>query len=117
MTQHPLAFAGLWEGWRSPDGEVIRSFAILTTTANATMRQLHARMPVILEPAQWPVWLGEAEGDPAALMRPAPNDVLRLWPVSRAVNNVRNNGSDLLDRIDDPAAPPPSDAPAGANPA
>ena len=109
--------AGIWEGWRSPDGEVVRTFAILTTSANGTMRQLHERMPVILESDAWPTWLGEDGGEAAALMRPAGDDVLRLWPVSRAVNSVRHNGADLLDRIDDPASPPPSDAPAGANPA
>ena len=112
----PLAFAGLWEGWRAPDGEVVRTFAILTTAANATVRQLHERMPVILEQADWPVWLGEAPGDPPGLMRTAGDDVLRLWPVSRAVNSVRNNGAELLDRVDDPHAPPPAGAPAGANP-
>ena len=112
-----LAFAGLWEGWRSPDGETLRSFAILTTGANATMATLHQRMPVILEAADWPLWLGETEGDPMTLLRPAADDVLRLWAVSRAVNNVRNDGPELLDQIDDPAAPPPSVAPPGANPA
>ena len=45
----PLAFAGLWEWWKAPDDELVRTFAILTTAANATMRQLHERMPVILE--------------------------------------------------------------------
>ena len=74
-------------------------------------------MPVILEPAQWSAWLGEANGSPVDMMRPAPEEVLHLWPVSRAVNNVRNNGAALLDRIDDPHAPPPSDAPPGENPA
>jgi len=81
------------------------------------MAPIHDRMPVILEAADWPTWLGQDGGDIAALMRPAGDDVLRLWPVSRAVNSVRNNAADLLDRVDDPAAPPPSDAPAGANPA
>ena len=95
----------------------MRSFAILTTSANATMRVLHERVPVILEEQNWPTWLGEAEGDAVGLMQPASDDVLQLWPVSRAVNSVRNNGAELLDRIDDPAAPPPSDAPAGVNPA
>jgi len=113
----PMAFAGLWEGWRAPDGEVLRTYTIITTAANTTMAELHDRMPVILEAADWPTWLGQDGGDIAALMRPAGDDVLRLWPVSRAVNSVRNNAADLLDRIDDPAAPPPSDAPAGANPA
>ncbi len=113
----PVAFAGLWEGWRGPDNEVLRTFTIVSTTANAEMRTLHERMAVVLEEADWPTWLGERDGDPAALLRPSPDGTLTLWPVSRAVNSVRNNRPDLLDRIDDPAAPPPSDAPAGANPA
>ncbi len=112
-----MAFAGLWEGWRAPDGKVLRTFAIITTSANATMRQLHDRMPAILEEGDWLAWLGEAPSDPGSLLRPAADGVLQLWPVSRAVNNVRNNGADLLDRLDDPAAPPPSQAPAGLNPA
>src|SRR5207245_10977278 len=56
---------------RAPDGEVRRTFAILTTTANREMSALHDRMPVILEPEAWPVWLGEQEGDPIQLLRPA----------------------------------------------
>ncbi len=113
----PLAFAGLWEGWRHPEGETWRTFTIMTTSANMDMQRLHDRMPVILEPADWPAWLGEVEADPTALLRPAAAGVVRLWPVSRAVNSVRNNGAALLDAIDNPAAPPPSDAPAGQNPA
>ena len=81
---------------------MLRTFAIITTDANATIRQLHDRMPVILEPDAWPVWLGEVVGDPGSLLRPAAEDVLRLWPVSRAVNSARNNTPDLVDRIDDP---------------
>jgi len=112
-----LAFAGIWEGWHAPEGDVLRSFAIITTQANAQMSALHTRMPVILEPADWPLWLGEAEGDPPALLRPAPEGILRIWPVGRRVGNVRNDGPDLL-RPD--AAPQPADAaaaPAGPNPA
>ena len=75
-------------------------------------------MPVVLEPADWPTWLGEGHGAPADLLQhPAAVGVVRLWPVSRAVNSVRNNGAQLLDRIDDPCAPPPSDAPPGEIPA
>ena len=95
----PMAFAGLWDGWRSPEGEVVRSFAIIVTAANATMAPIHDRMPVILEPADWPVWLGEADGDPAAPLRPAAADVLRVWPVGRAVNSARNNGPELLEPV------------------
>ncbi len=113
----PLALAGLWSGWTSPEtGEVIRSCAIITTAANATMRALHDRMPMIVEEADWPIWLGEGEGDPAALLRPAAEGVLRLWPVSRAVNSVRNNSAELLDRTDDSATLPPTDARTGETP-
>jgi putative SOS response-associated peptidase YedK len=102
----PLALAGLWEGWRSGEGEILRTFAIVTTDANATMATIHPRMPVVLEPADWPIWLGEEAGDAATLMRPAADDVLRVWPVSRAVNSFKNNQPELLDPVDDPHAPP-----------
>jgi len=96
----PMAFAGLWEGWRSPEGEVLRSFTIVTTAANATLRPLHERMPVVLEAADWPAWLGEQPADPAALLRPAAEDVLHTWPVDRRVGNVRNNDAGLLTPVD-----------------
>jgi putative SOS response-associated peptidase YedK len=90
-----LALAGLWEGWRGPDGEVIRSYTILTTSAATALRELHERMPVVLEPADWATWLGEAAGDPATLLRPS-EALFRIWPVSDAVNNVRNDSPALL---------------------
>jgi putative SOS response-associated peptidase YedK len=68
----PLAFAGIWESFRWSDETVHRSFAIMTTTPNAKMDELHDRMPVILEEQDWPVWLAEAEGNHRALLRPAP---------------------------------------------
>ena len=113
----PLALAGLWEGWRGADGEIIRSFCVLTTSANRVMEAVHDRMPVILEPESWPVRLGEREGDVAALLKPAEEDVLRLWPVSTAVNAVRNNGAALLEPFAANQASPPSAAPPGPNPA
>ena len=54
-----MALAGLWENWRSPAGDWVRSFAIITTTPNALCAQLHNRMPVVLKPESWPAWLGE----------------------------------------------------------
>jgi putative SOS response-associated peptidase YedK len=95
----PLAFAGIWEGWRAPDGDIMRTFAIVTTTANGQMAVLHERMPVILEAADWAGWLGEAEVDPATLLRPAPEGVLRIWPVDKRVGNVRNDGPELLAEV------------------
>jgi putative SOS response-associated peptidase YedK len=111
----PLALAGLWEGFKGATGEITRTFCIVTTSSNRLMERVHDRMPVVLQPADWPLWLGEAEGDPAMLLRPADEDVLRLWPISTAVNAVRNNGPDLLAPLQTIAAPPPSDAPPGAN--
>ena len=101
----PLAFAALWEGWKSPEGEILRTFTILTTEANAEMRAVHDRMPVLLEPAAWPTWLGEEESDLAPLMAPALDGTLRLWPVSRDVNSPRHNRPDLVEPISLPDAP------------
>ncbi|GAA0592900.1 SOS response-associated peptidase [Craurococcus roseus] len=89
-----MAFAGLWEHWRGEGDEVVRTFAIVTTDANAPMRAVHGRMPVILAEDDWAAWL-ECD-DPARLLRPAPDDLLRFWPVSKAVNSPRNNGPELL---------------------
>jgi putative SOS response-associated peptidase YedK len=55
----------------------MRTFAIVTTDANGADGRLHGRMPVILEPEDWPTWLGQVEGDPAGLLRPAGDDVLK----------------------------------------
>jgi putative SOS response-associated peptidase YedK len=63
-----------------------RTFATITTDANELLAPIQDWMPVIIEKADWPVWLGEAEGDPATLLRPAPNDVLRLWQIDEKVS-------------------------------
>ena len=95
----PLALAGFWESYKDQQGEITRTFAIMTTVANATMSFLHDRMPVILEADCWPTWLDGPDEDAMSLMRPAADTVLRLWPVSTQVNSVRNNGAHLLDRV------------------
>ena len=94
----PMAFAGLWEGWRGADGTVLRTYTIVTTNANTRLRPIHERMPVILEPADWPAWLGEVEDDHAALLRPS-TAALRVWRVGTAVNNVRNDSAGLLEPV------------------
>lgn len=93
----PMAFAGIWEGFRWPTGEVTRTYAIITTTPSAEVAELHNRMPVILEPADWPAWLGEVDAEPADLLRPAPDGTLRTWRVSRRVNTPRNNDAALVE--------------------
>jgi len=93
----PVAFAGIWESWHAPDGEVVHTFATITTDANRQLAMVQDRMPVIIEKADWAVWLGEAEGDVASLLRPLPDGVLRLWPVDKRVGNVRNDGPELIE--------------------
>jgi putative SOS response-associated peptidase YedK len=94
----PLVFAGLWEGWRGADGTVLRTFTIVTTQANETLRPLHERMPVVLEEAAWPLWLGEAEGSAADLLRPSAAE-FRVWRVGIEVYNVRNDRAELLEPV------------------
>jgi putative SOS response-associated peptidase YedK len=87
-----FAFAGLWDRWRSPDGEEIGSFTILTTEPNELMRDLHNRMPVIIAREYYALWLDGATQDPAQLaplLRPCPADELVAYPVSTRVNNPK----------------------------
>jgi len=75
----PLAFAGLWDEWRPPEGERVRSCTIITTTPNHVMEAIHTRMPVILGPDTWDEWLspGTAIADLQHLLQPCPDDWLR----------------------------------------
>jgi putative SOS response-associated peptidase YedK len=96
----PLALAGLWSGWRDPATDTVRrTFAIVTTTPNEPIARLHDRMPVVLEPGAWKLWLdpdladvGELHG----LLRPSPGDAIEIVPVRPLVNDVRNDGPELI---------------------
>jgi putative SOS response-associated peptidase YedK len=99
----PMALGGLWESWTQPDGSLLRSYAIITTAASIDMEGLHHRMPLVLDESDWPGWLGSDADAATALMQPAPPDTLHRWPVSRAVNNVRNDGPELINAIPDGA--------------
>ena len=96
----PLALAGLWSGWRDPITDAIdRTFTILTTTANRSIARLHDRMPVILDPADWARWLDPTTidtGELHGLLRPAGDEPLEIVPVRPLVNNVRNDGLELI---------------------
>jgi putative SOS response-associated peptidase YedK len=97
-----MALAGLWENWRSAAGEWMRSFAIVTTTPNELCARLHNRMPVVLKPEAWPVWLGEETAKATALkalLAPLPSEEMACWPVSARVGNVKNNDPALIEPI------------------
>ena len=104
----PLVLAGLWSGWRDPSAErVVRTFTIITTAPNDQMVDLHDRMPVVLQDDAWESWLDPTLDDPAELQGlfiPTDAVELRLQAVSALVNNVRNDGPELLAPIDLTAA-------------
>jgi putative SOS response-associated peptidase YedK len=90
----PMAFAGIWEQWKTPEGSVLESCAILTTKANSLIEQLHDRMPVILHPDEFSLWLDReiSEVDKLQqLFKPYPPEVMQLHPVSPLVDNPRND--------------------------
>jgi putative SOS response-associated peptidase YedK len=103
LADHGLmAIAGLWDTWRSPAGERVRSFTIVTTTPNKLCAELHNRMPVILKPADWPAWLGETPADVPqlkAMLAPCAGDDMICWPVSAHVGNVKNNDPSLIEPL------------------
>jgi len=95
----PFAFAGLWEHWEGPGGQAIDSCALLTTEPNALMRPLHHRMPVILDPDAYALWLDPAtqEGDRLQpLLRPYPPEAMTAYPVSPRVNNPLNDTPECI---------------------
>ncbi|MFN3656512.1 MAG: SOS response-associated peptidase [Pseudolabrys sp.] len=104
----PIAFAGLWETWTGPNGEEIDTAAIVTTDANRTLGPIHDRMPVIVPPEAFDLWLDCATVDARtaeAILRPAPDDFLEAYPVSTAVNRTANDNPKLLDLFTPDAAP------------
>jgi putative SOS response-associated peptidase YedK len=97
----PMPFAGIWESWRSPEGQVLESCAILTTTANATVAPIHERMPVILAPASFAPWLDRSIHDVAQLvplLAPSPVGALDAYPVAPLVNSPANDRPACIER-------------------
>ena len=101
----PMAFAGLWESWKSPDGDWIRSCTILTTAANSFIEPVHNRMPVILSSETEPLWLDPLTETPdnlQPLLLSAPSEMLDVREVSPSVNNVRNDNPGCIDPVTTP---------------
>lgn len=101
-----MALAGLWEenAKLGEDGRPLRSCTIITTDANRATAEIHDRMPVLIDPAEHDRWLDPHLRDPSALrdlLRPAPDDALRLTPVSRHVNNPRNEDARCVEPVEE----------------
>lgn len=92
-----LAFAAVWQDWTDAGGARVQTCAVVTCAANAAMQAIHHRMPVVLPPTDWPLWLGEAGKGAATLMTPAPDGALHWHRVDRAVNSNRASGPELIE--------------------
>lgn len=100
---HLISFAGIYDRWRSPDGKIRESVAIITRDAVGELESVHNRMPVILPRDRWDYWLDQSLTDTEevrALMDfPAPDALLRFWPVRDLVNSIRNSGPELAEPL------------------
>ena len=104
----PLALAGLWETWAGPNGEEVDTACIITTEANDATRAVHSRLPAIVEPAAFDLWLEPDESyteQALALLAPADNEVLNFFAVGPAVNKVAHDGPDIQQPLTAQPAP------------
>lgn len=107
-----LALAAIWSTWRAPGdsaGRPLVTCSVLTTDAVGPLVEIHDRMPLVLPPSAWEHWLDPEEPDVSGLLTGASQEwvsELELRPVSTAVNDVRNDGPELLDRVDERPAEP-----------
>jgi putative SOS response-associated peptidase YedK len=102
-----FAFAGLWEEWKSPEGELLRTCTIITTEPNDLIASIHNRMAVILKPEHESVWLDSSIKDSSKLMsllQPYPDEELEIYPVSRQVNSPAFEDPDCIKPVDDESA-------------
>ena len=108
-----FGLAGLFERWLSPDGDVLDTCTIVTTDANALLRPVHDRMPVIVAPADYARWLETSDASVADLVAPFPSDRMAWYPVSTKVNNVRHDDASLIEHV--AVSPAPAAAPSAAH--
>ncbi len=97
-----FAFAGLWESWERPEHASVESCTILTTGPNDLLRPIHDRMPVILSPRDYDLWLSPAVQDPEALaplLHPYPPEEMTAFPVRTTVNNPKTDTPDLIEPL------------------
>ena len=97
IDKKPFAFAGLWETWKPPEGELVRSCTLITCAANEIVSPVHERMPVMLSGESMWNWLELSSPDALkAILRPYPSDVMTAFPISRLVNNAKIESPDIV---------------------
>jgi len=104
QSRAPFAVAGIWENWQKPGGdEWVPSFAVITTTANELVQDIHDRMPVIIPKDAYDRWLSAIEPDPRDLLVPFPADLMTMWPISTRVNKADNDDPGILEPFEENA--------------
>ena len=99
-TAETFAFAGLWADWTDKDsGERIESCTIITTEPNALAATIHNRMPAILPPAAYDLWLDPSSADGTTLLKPFPTETMEAIPVGTRVGNVKNDDPGLIEPV------------------
>ena len=99
-----FAMAGIWDSWKTPEGEALHTFSILTTSPNKLMEYIHNRMPVILTRENEKKWLDDLE--PAILesmLKPFDESLMTAYPISKLVNSPTNDKSEIHEAIDYPS--------------
>lgn len=92
-----FAMAGIWDTWKNEAGELINSFAIITTSPNELMENIHARMPVIIEKENEKAWLNETDTDfLQSLLKPFPAKKMTAYSISKLVNYPKNDSPEIL---------------------
>jgi putative SOS response-associated peptidase YedK len=97
-----MGLAGIWKAWKTPEGTSLETFTILTTSANPLITPIHDRMPVILQPDAYDLWLDKNVNNPEQLQflyPPYPADLMTLYPVSTLVNSPRNDNPACIEPI------------------
>jgi putative SOS response-associated peptidase YedK len=98
----PMGLAGIWEAWKTPEGFFLETFTILTTSANPLITPIHDRMPVILHPDAYDLWLDKGVSNPEQLQLlypPYPADLMTLYPVSTLVNSPQNDNPACIEPV------------------
>ena len=95
-----FSFAGLWDSWKNPEGNLLHSFTIITTSANEFMQSIHERMPVILDPEDEKIWLNSENSEEVlSLLRPCSAGKMDAYPISKLVNSPFNERPEVMERL------------------
>jgi putative SOS response-associated peptidase YedK len=95
----PLAMAGLWESWKTPDGGILRTCCVITTGPNSVMAPIHDRMPVIIVPKDWGRWLTAPVEEVGELVQPYAPDQMQAWTVDRRVSRTVDDDAGLVRKL------------------